>query len=265
EFSLDMVTLGGEISQDYQVKMVKDKDKWTVDWDESLIFPQMEKDDEIRINISKAKRGEIYDRFGNGLAVNGLRYSVGIHPSQYDEGNNASLAELLDIDERVIEEELGKNTNPEHFLPLVKLATDQDDLVRELTEIEGVKYQEVEDRVYPGGGAAGSLVGYIRPITAEQMEENEDGVYSSTSLVGRFGLEEVYEETLRAIDGKEVYISKIEDGREVEQISLGKIEGKDGQDLNTNIDIELQRKIYDEIGGDTGASTAINPKTGEVL
>src|SRR5699024_4724018 len=94
EFSLDMVTLGGEISQDYQAKMVKDKDKWTVDWDESLIFPQMEKDDEIRINISKAKRGEIYDRFGNGLEVNGLRYSVGIHPYQYDDWNNVSLSAL---------------------------------------------------------------------------------------------------------------------------------------------------------------------------
>src|SRR5699024_634890 len=65
--------------------------------------------------------------------------------------------------------------------------------------------------------------------------------------------------------GKEIYISKIEDGQEIEQITLAKTDPQDGTDLNTTIDIELQKEIYDKIDGDIGASTGIDPKTGEVL
>lgn len=269
-FNLRMESLAGEILEDnYQAKMVKEKqnskESWFIDWDESLIFPQMEKDDEVRVSISKARRGEIYDKSGNGLAINGSRYEIGIHPAKYDQSNNPTLAELLDIDEEVIKDKLEDNLNPEHFVPIAKLATDEDSLLLKLTSIDGVIYQEVEDRIYPGGEATGSLIGYITPITAERLEEDEDNVYTSTSLVGRFGLEEVFEESLRAIDGKEIYISKIEDGKEVEQISLAKIEPQDGKDLNTTIDIDLQKDIYKNLDGDLGASTAIDPKTGEVL
>lgn len=269
-FSLTMNTLAGEISEsNYKATMVKEKqngkEKWFLEWNESLIFPQMEKDDEVRISISKAKRGEIYDRAGNGLAINGSRYNIGIHPSKYDESDNSTVAKLLDIDEEIINEKLKDSVNPEYFVSIVKLPTDEDELLIKLTNIDGIIYQEVNERVYPGGEATGSLIGYTTSITAEQLEEDKDGIYTNTSLIGKFGLEEVYEKTLRAIDGKEIYISKIEDGQEIEQITLAKTDPQDGTDLNTTIDIELQKEIYDKIDGDIGASTGIDPKTGEVL
>ncbi|HLR21141.1 MAG TPA: penicillin-binding transpeptidase domain-containing protein [Tissierellaceae bacterium] len=270
KFNLKMDSLAGEISQnDYLVEMKKEKidkkSQWFIKWNENLIFPQMEKGDEVKVSISKARRGEIYDRSGNGLAINGSRYSIGIQPSKYDESNTKDLARLLDIDEEVIDEKLDKNTNPEHFVPIVKLSTDEDNLVEELIEIEGIIYQKVDDRVYPGGESSGALVGYIKPITSEELKKDKDGIYSSNSLVGKFGLEEVYEEDLRAVDGKEIYISKKKTGEETEPIILAKTESKDGANLNTTIDIELQKEIYNEIDGDIGASTAIDPTNGEVL
>lgn len=269
-FSLRMNTIAGEVIQDdYEVKMVKENtdkgNQWTLEWNEGLIFPQMDKGDKVGVSFSKGKRGEIYDRSGKDLAVNGTRYNVGIHPGRYDRLSTPTLAGLLDINEEIIEKELDRNTNPEHFVPIVKLSLDNKELLNKVLEIEGVIYQEVNERVYPGGEALGSLIGYIRPITAEELEKDEDNVYTGTSIVGRFGLEEVYEKSLRPIDGAEIYISKIKDGKEVERISLVKKEAKDGKDLNVTIDMELQKKIYTEMGGDVGASTAIDPRTGEVL
>lgn len=270
KFTLNMDSLAGEISIDnYKAKMVKEKndkkDQWLVEWDESLIFPQMEEGDSVKVSIYKAKRGEIYDRSGKGLAINGIRYNVGIHPSKYDESNNSNIADLLDIDEEVIAKELEKSTNPENFVPIVKLSLYDEELLNKLIDIDGVIYYEVDDRVYPGGESAGSLIGYIKSITAEELEKDKDNIYTSTSLVGKFGLEKVYEERLRAIDGKKVYISKIEDGQEVEEIILAETDLKDGEDLNLNIDISLQKKIYEEIDGDIGTANAIDPNTGEVL
>ncbi|OLS03155.1 penicillin-binding transpeptidase domain-containing protein [Tissierella creatinophila] len=269
-FIVQMDTLAGKISIDnYKAKMVKekreDKKGWFIEWDESLIFPGMSKDDKVKVKVLPAKRGEIYDRDGKGLAVNGKRYSVGIYPAVYDKSSNPVLANLLDIDEEIIDKKLEKNMDPEQFIPIVKLALEDKEKLAQVLEIEGVRYYEVEDRVYPGGEALGSLVGYLKPITADRLKEDKEGIYHNTSLVGKAGLESVYENTLLAKDGKEIYISKIEDEKEVEKKVLAKIEPKNGEDLYTTIDTELQKKIYSEMNGDIGTSTAIDPKTGEVL
>ncbi|MGO1469179.1 MAG: NTF2-like N-terminal transpeptidase domain-containing protein, partial [Tissierella sp.] len=269
-FTLKMDTLAGEVLLDtYQVKMIKekgeDKKNWFIDWSESLIFPQMEKEDSVRVGILGAKRGEIYDRNGKGLAINGSRYSVGIYPAEYEDINNEKLTNLLDIDEEMISDKLSRNKDPEHFIPIVKIPLEDKEKLNKLLEIKGVISQEVEERVYPGGEAFGSLIGYIKPITAEELEEDEDDIYHNTSRVGKFGLETVYEKELRPNDGKEIYISKVKDGQELEKIVLAKTEAKDGKDLNVNIDIDLQKKIYDELDGEVGTSTAIDPKTGQVL
>lgn len=269
-FNLEMTTLAGKIDLDgYRLKMVKEKqgdeNSWFVEWDESLIFPQMSKEDKVGVRTIAGKRGEIYDRDGNPLAVNGQRYSVGIHPANYDKASNSELAEVLDIDQAIIEEKLDKNTNPEHFVPLVKISVEEFDMLGKLVNIQGIKLEDVEARVYPGGEAFGSLIGYIKPITAEELEEDKEGAYTSTSLIGKAGLESVYEETLRSKDAREVYISKIEDGEVLENIVLVKSEGKDGEDLKISVDSSLQKKIYEEMDGEIGTANAIDPKTGEVL
>ena len=270
EFTLNMDTIAGPLSiEDYKAKMVKeeqgDKKAWFIDWDESLIFPGMEKEDKVGIEILPAKRGAIYDKDGEALAINGKRYSLGIYPALYKEASNKELADLLDIDEKIISNNLEKNTDPEQFVPIVKIALEDKERLYRTLAIEGIQYYEVEDRVYPGGEALGSLVGYIKAITAEELEEDKEGIYQDTSLVGKAGLETVYEETLRAKDGREIYISKIKDGEEAERIVLAKTEAKDGEDLNTTIDTKLQKKIYEEMDGDTGAASAMDPETGKVL
>lgn len=270
DFSLRMNTLAGEVFFDsYKAIMVREKEdkeeKWKVKWDEDMIFPDMDKEDEVRISSLKAVRGEIYDRFKNPLAINGKRYSIGIHPALYDTSKTPLMAELLDVDREKIERELDKNTNPDHFVPIVKIPLEEDELIEELLEIEGVKYLEVDDRVYPGGEALGTLVGYIRPITKEELEKDEDGAYNGASLIGKAGLEQVYEKTLRANNGIEIYISKRKDKEEVERIVLAKEEPEDGKDIKVSIDSRLQKKIYEEMDGEVGATTAVDPKTGEIL
>lgn len=269
-FSLKMNTFLGELAFDnYSTQIVEeeqaDEKDWFIEWNESLIFPEMEKNDEVRIETTGAERGEIYDKDGNPLAINGVRYNVGIHPARFDESNVLKVAEILDIDESIIEEKLDQNTNPEHFVPIVKVATDKEELITNLIAIEGVLTQEVNSRVYPGGEAFGALIGYINPITKEELDASEAGIYSSISLIGKAGLETVYEESLRASEGKEIYISKIEADEEVARISLIKSEAKNGMDLQLSIDSNLQNKIYTEVSGDVGTASAIHPKTGEVL
>ena len=117
-------------------------------------------------------------------------------------------------------------------------------------------------RQYPYGKTTSHLLGYVRSISAEELEANVGKGYTESSIIGKTGLEKVYEDRLRPGTGFEIYITN-SSGNKVE--TLAKTEATNGEDITTTIDIRLQDKIYKQLDGDNGLSVAINPKTGEVL
>lgn len=263
-FTMTMNTMVGKIElKDFKATLVKEDNAYKIKWNESLIFPQMQPEDKVRVDDYYAKRGSILDRNGNFLAQDDMVKSIGIHPSKFENEKVAkikSMAAILDISESYIEEQLAANTNPEHLVPIVSVLKYDSEKLNNLSGIEGIQINNKNSRVYTGGESIGNLIGHVSPITAEELENNKDKGYSHTSLIGKAGLEKVYEDILRGQDGGEIYIERGE-----EKISIAKTEAKNGQDIKLSIDPELQAKIYSEMKGEKGASTAVDPKTGEVL
>jgi len=88
-FTINMDTLAGKLEiPEYKVTMIKEKvdgnNQWTVDWNESMIFPRMDKDDKVSVERFNAKRGEIYDRNGKPIVNNTLAPSVALIPRQIE-------------------------------------------------------------------------------------------------------------------------------------------------------------------------------------
>lgn len=265
-FKLNMNVITGDLTlTDYKLTLVKEDKDYKVKWDESLIFPNMIKDDKVRVSTTQAKRGNIFDRNGNVLAEDGTLITVGIYPANFNKENVESkiteIASALDISEDNITSKLDANTNPEHFVPLVDiLPTDSKLSTLKNRDEDGILLYEKIGRVYHGGEALGRLIGYIGSITAEELESNAQKGYNETSLIGKAGLEQVYEDTLRGDDGAEIYIE-----RGMDKITIASKDVKNGSDITLSIDTALQSKIYSEMAGEKGAATAVNPKTGEVL
>ena len=264
-FSLSMDSIVGTLDiKDFKLTFVEEDKEYKVKWDETLIFPQMSNIDKIRVENYYAKRGNIVDRNGVPLATNDVVKSVGIHPLKFkgeDEKEKISkIASILDISESYIEDKLNANKNPDHFVAIADLLPSDREKLIKLLEIKGIQINDKKSRVYNGGEAIGSLVGYIGPITKEELEKNKDKEYNANSLIGKAGLESVYEEKLKGQDGGYIYIQ-----RGNEKIDIGKREAKNGEDIKLSIDLGLQKKIYEEMSREKGASTAVDPKTGEVL
>lgn len=265
-FKLNMNTIAGDVTlTDYNLILVKEDKEYKVKWDESLIFPQMTKDDKVRVNTFPSKRGSIFDKDGNPLAQDGTINTIGLYPAKFNlsdiDAKITEIANILDISEENIKTKLEANTNPEQFIPLVDILQSDSKVIKLANrEGEGILIQPKSGRVYTGGEAFGRLIGYIGSITAEELETNKDKEYHDTSLIGKAGLEQVYEDTLRSKDSAEIYIARGE-----EKITIAKKDGEDGKNIKTSIDSELQSKIYNEMSGEKGAATAVNPKTGEVL
>lgn len=265
-FNLTMNTLAGDVTlEDYKLILVKEEKEYKVKWDESLIFPQMTKDDKVRISTIPSKRGSILDKDGNPLAKDGTINTIGIYPAKFNSSDIhtkiTEIANILDISEENIKNKLEANTNPEQLIPLVDILQNDPKVLKLINrDDEGILIQPKSGRVYAGGEAFGRLIGYIGSITAEELEANKDKDYHDTSLIGKAGLEQVYEDTLRSKDSAEIYIEHGE-----EKITIAKKDGEDGKDIKTSIDSDLQNKIYSEMTGERGAATAVNPKTGEIL
>lgn len=131
---------------------------------------------------------------------------------------------------------------------------------------------------YPYGEVASHILGYIGPVTQDELTKNPE--YDQNDVIGRTGIEKVFEKYLKGKDGTKQIDMSVEGIVTDEYISQ---EAEAGSDVVLTIDAELQRKTEEALAqnisdmqnsrnGLTGATTAdqgaavvINVKTGEIL
>lgn len=118
------------------------------------------------------------------------------------------------------------------------------------------------NREYPYKDITAHITGYVQGITAEELESKAEKGYNPHSIIGKTGLEQVYEERLKGKDGLKIYIED-NNGNIVKIIAETK--GNDGEDIKLTIDINLQTKLYEKIKNDKGFFVVMNPQTGEIL
>lgn len=272
-YGTTMQTTAGEYRFDNQMTLKRGSDReYKIQWDSTLIFPALEDTDKVKVKTMEAKRGTIYDRNHVELAKQGTIAQVGIVPGKLDADRDAAftqIASILGITPDDITKALSASwVTDEVFVPIKKIAASdvgtQNALVGEdgTGSIPGVAIQNIEGRVYPLGEKAGHLTGYIQSITAEQLEEKQKDGYHEGSVIGKSGLEKLYEEELRAIDGSEIYIAD-KDGEKKETLCLKA--PQNGNDITVTIDYLVQQRTYDEFTQDAATAVAMNPKTGELL
>lgn len=268
KYSQTMQTSADEISFENEMTLQKENGEYKIDWDSTLIFPNLQESYRVQIQTERANRGTIYDRDGAILAVNGTVTEVGLVPGKM--GDDAAktesiqkLAQILEISEDTIQNALGASyVQEDSFVPIKKIARGNEEKEAQLLTIPGVMLNDARDRVYPLGAAAGHLTGYVQAVTAEDLEKLAGKGYHANSVIGRAGLEQAYEEELRPVDGTRIIIENGE-GDTIETLAYEP--AQDGKDVRVTIDAELQRAAYEQFAQDPGTAAAMNPKTGEVL
>lgn len=263
-----MDTMSGHVDFTNTVTLELNEEKeYKIDWTSNLIFPKLNTEDKVRVKTIEAKRGSILDRNGEYLATNGVASKIGLVPGKMSDNREediAKIAELLNMTSDGINSELSASyVKADTFVPLKTVGKNEMELKNKLLEIKGIKIIDADERIYPQGVSTSQLVGYIQPINAEELKEKaKDGYYTSSSKIGKYGLERAYESTLRAVNGSEIYI---EDANGNKKTSIAKQEQKDGQDVKLTIDSKLQQTVYEQFKDDKSAVVVMNPKTGEVL
>lgn len=274
-------TVAGEVCFENEAEFVKGEDGYQLLWDDHLIFPNLKEKDKVRVVTEEAERGSILDRNGSVLAGKGTASSVGIVPGKLADKEAAvlRLSELLELAPEAIEKALGAGwVKEDSFVPLKTLPKRKEtDFMAEtaeeaeleewerqeqLLEIPGVMISDTEVREYPLKEAAAHLIGYVQHVTAEDLEEHEGEGYTANSVIGRSGMEGLYETELKGQNGSGIYIVG-EDGKQKETVA--RIPRQDGADIRLTIDGTLQKILYQQFREDKSCSVALQPNTGEVL
>ncbi|WP_096437097.1 peptidoglycan D,D-transpeptidase FtsI family protein [Alteribacter populi] len=273
---VEMETVAGSLNYDTEIQLVmevveEDGDEvevWSVVFDPSHLFMGFnEFDDQVVMEtVDPESRGQIFDRNGESLAVNGAFYQIGFQYGNIEDlkGEAEELADLLGLDAETVEEQaVVYEENPDWMAPVmsVPMADERVDEVR-AANIPGVVVQTTEGREYPYQGLTGHLTGYIQEVSAEDLEREEWSGYRAGTYIGQRGLELAYEEQLRGEVGFEI---RVEDSAGSTREVLVRTDPEDGEDLHLTLDVNVQQELFDAIGDEAGSGVVMDPETGEVL
>ncbi len=203
------------------------------------------------------KRGTIYDRNGNILAMSVDCKDVTCNPSQIEDPEKAAEIVAQDLGGEAsayVDSLTGDST----FAYVYRLA-DKDkanQLASDLSDagIVGIYFEDNTKRVYPYGSVANQVLGMV----------NTDGE-------GISGIEYQYDDILRGENGA-TYLEQGADGTPIAGSATKASDAADGTDIVLTIDINVQQTAEQAIAdgvetysAESGSAVVMNPKTGEIL
>lgn len=201
----------------------------------------------------KGSRGKILDRNGIVLAGNKSVSTISVIHNQIKQPEKVikNLSAILEIDEDEIRKKVNKVSSREKIKSNVEKAIS--DKIRNL-EMDGVMVDEDYKRTYPFNSLASKVIGF-----------------TGADNQGILGLEVKYEKYLKGEPG---YILTTTNARgiEVDKRAEERIEPKQGKDLYTSIDINIQKfatqaakNVMEAKGAKNVIILVMNPNNGEIF
>ncbi len=197
--------------------------------------------------VLKAKRGTIFDKDGNTLALNVYSYTViaYLEPSRTVDMKNPKHVVDKEYTARMLSPLL--NMTESDLISLLSLDRYQVELGpggRGITELKkeeieklnlpGIDFIESSKRFYPNGDFASYIIGY-----AKTNEKDIDGKKVNV-IEGELGIESKYNDILSGVDGMLSY-QQDANGYQIPETKEERIDALDGYDVYLTINSSIQR------------------------
>ena len=222
-------------------------------------------------------RGMVFDRSGRPLVSNVASYSVRIRPvdlpeSRRDEVVN-TLGALIGMDPADINAAL--DSNPGSRYDSVRVAQNVNPTVASFVseakdDLPGVEVVVETQRKYTMGSLFAHILGYLGPVSGEELPDLREDGYLPDDLIGRAGVESTYEQQLRGTYGLQA-VERDATGREI-QVLRTEVQPVAGSSLVLTIDTKIQQEAQKALAWGMRAANlkrgviiVMNPQNGEIL
>jgi penicillin-binding protein 2 len=258
--------LFAQIQRNMQMNLILEESGWKVQWDNSLILPELKGGNKLALDLRVPKRGDIYDRKGAPIVTQTDAYSLGIIPGQIGEGQEGQLlyqlSQLTGKPAQTIRT-LYENAGSDWYVVVGEASADEVNARWNiLTSLGGLVMSKYTSRYYYGGGVAPQAVGYTLGISPEQLEEYQRNGYLGDEKVGQAGLEKYAENALAGKSSASLYIVDA-NGQIINRISQS--DPRLPQNITTTFDKQLQLASQQAIVGFRGAAVVMEVNTGRIL
>lgn len=232
-------------------------------------FKKMSDENRIRLISSQPIRGRILDKNGYVLADSRVQYSLIIKPQSVNksswEQHKFSISELLNIDTNLIQKKYSDGLKNQQLSVNILDDLNVDQLIKFKENEDNLLSFEIATKLirnYPYESVAAHVIGYTQPVTESEYKLLSNKGYKLNDLIGRTGIEYVFEDSIRGEWGGEM----------IEVNSLGKFQrslgikpSKQGKDVELTIDMKLQL-IAEEVLKDkkAGAIVVMDPRDGAI-
>jgi cell division protein FtsI/penicillin-binding protein 2 len=220
---------------------------WTMQVTEAQAYDTRAEDNQVRVVLTPAPRGDIWDAKGVKLAGTRSALAAIIDLAIIEEEERGplsqNLAAFLDEPASEIEELLSATNRGSQITVATDITDSQATFLLEHREMfPGVNVIPQPVRTYPAGEVAAHVIGYIGKPNEQDLEERDD--VNGEDFLGKAGVERAYDEVLQGIPGVVEY--KVDARRKVLALE-NEVSPSAGGSLILTIDSEVQAQLQDSL------------------
>lgn len=263
--SIWQTSLFGSIQAANQMQLQFADGRWGVEWQPTLVLPQLGQGVTLAFLSEQPTRGDIYDRNFHALATQGQVVTVGVIP-QFLENQKVVVDNLSGITGVNPEKILSSiaTARPDWFVPIAdidfEMSLEYDDLFNNLP---GVERRARTVRTYGDGDIASHIIGYMGNITPENKEEYLVQGYQGDELVGLSGVEAWAERPLAGQRGGRLVTLDSQPSRQVLS-EIATVASRAGSSVYLTFDTLFQAHIERLLGNRRGAIVVMDPNSGTI-
>jgi penicillin-binding protein 2 len=224
----------------------------------------------VRMVTLPANRGMIKDRNGETLVSIRPAFNLYLTPEDTRDLDSSldKLSQRISLDREKLKKKMAQTKSFKEVLIKGDISREEVAFVEENNmSLAGIHIRAEPLRNYVFNDLASHTLGYLGEISKAKMESHVDTTYKQGDIVGKNGLENIYESLLRGQKGyKEVEVDV--SGRELK--TLRKLPPESGNNLVLTLDVKIQEELEKLMTRTAeqnmnGSAVVMKVQTGEII
>ena len=252
-----LLVFGGLASRMYYLQVLKSSE-----------YQMLAEENRVNMRLLAPLRGEIVDRFGAVLASNRQNYRVLLIPEQTPdiEATLAKLDRIVELSETQQKRILRDARRSAAFLPITvaeNLSWEQfaQANIHE-PDLPGIQPDVGETRHYPHGTSLAHVVGYVAPVSENDLDDDDPLLKLPGFRIGKSGLERRLDRALRGSAGAS-HVEVNAFGRVIRELS--KDPGTPGAKVELTLDMAVQEYATQRLDGEAASAVVMDIHSGDVI